>query len=365
MLLARLGSLNALEQLRGHRGVWRRALGPGHQVPSADTLARVQALFEPEDLRSLLLEQYTRLKRNKALPAPPHGLTVLILDGHESTASFYRCCPGCLTRQVTTKAGTRTQYYHRDVGAMLAGDGWELLIDHEPQRPSEDEVAAATRLLQRVCRNLPRAFDVVLADALYARVGFFRSVLALGKDVVVVLKHDEWTLNQDARALCDMIPAQMHISGRTQRKCWNVSDLPWGDLERTVRVVRSEETTPIKRQRTKKVEQKKSTWFWITTLSEVKAPTRVVVDFGHRRWAIENQGFNEAVNIWHLDHVYHHEPRAMDVILLLGMLAYNLLRFFYDRNLKPAIRDRVTRLHICQLITADLYAAAASSAVPP
>jgi len=204
----------------------------------------------------------------------------------------------------------------------------------------------------------------VLADALYARIGFFRTVLSLGKDVVVVLKHDEWTLNQDARALCEMIPPQFQTDGSTERKCWDLSDLPWGDFERTVRVVRSEETKPIKRQLTKKVEQKKSTWFWITTLSDLRAPTRVVVDFGHRRWAIENQGFNEAVNIWHFDHVYHHEPRAMDVMLLLGIMAYNLLRVFYERNLKPAIRDRVTRLHICQLITADLYAAARAG-VPP
>lgn len=365
MLLARLGSLNALEQLRGHGGVWKQILGRGQHVPSADTLARVQALFEPEDLRRLLGEQYTRFKRNKALPAPPHGLIALILDGHESTCSFLRCCPGCLQRQVTTKHGTRTQYYHRYVGAMLAGNGVELLLDAEPQRPFEDEVAAATRLLERVQRNHPRAFDVVLADALYARIGFFRTVRALGKDVVVVLKHDEWTLNQEARALCDEISSQRHTAGKTQRQCWDVGDLPWGDFERTVRVVRSEETTPIKRQRTKKVEEKRSTWFWITTLSSARASTRVVVDLGHRRWAIENQGFNEAVNIWNLDHVYHHEPRAMEVILLLGMLAYNLLRVFYARNLKPAVRKQVSRLCICNRITADLYAVAASSRAPP
>ena len=132
-----------------------------------------------------------------------------------------------------------------------------------------------------------------------------------------------------------------------------------------MRVVRSEETTPIKRQRTKKVEDKRSTWFWITTLPSARASTRVVVDLGHRRWAIENQGFNEAVNIWNLDHVYHHEPRAMEVILLLGMLAYNLLRVFYARNLKPAVRQRVSRLCICNRITADLYAVAANSRAPP
>ena len=39
-------------------------------------------------------------------------------------------------------------------------------------------MAAATRLLQRVHHSHPRAFDVVLGDALYARITFFETVLA-------------------------------------------------------------------------------------------------------------------------------------------------------------------------------------------
>ena len=65
MLLARLGSLNALEQLRHNRRMWTRILGRGQRLPSADTLARVQALYEPEDVRGLLHGQYASLKRNK------------------------------------------------------------------------------------------------------------------------------------------------------------------------------------------------------------------------------------------------------------------------------------------------------------
>jgi hypothetical protein len=365
MLLARLGSLNALEQLRRKRAAWRRFLGKGQQVPSADTLARVQALYEPDHIRALLAAQYARLKRSKSLPAPSHGLMALILDGHESTCSYRRCCAGCLRREIKTQSGTRTQYYHRYVGAMLAGAGCELLLDVEPQRAGEDEVAAATRLLERVHGNHPRAFDVVLGDALYARIGFFRTVQALGKDVLVVLKREEWALHKDAQALFDELPAELHTVGSTRRTCWDVEDLPWGELGQGVRVVRSVERTPVRRQASKKVEQRESSWLWITTLPKARAPTRVVVDLGHRRWAIENEGFNEAVNQFHFDHVYRHEPRAMEVMLLLGMLAYNLLRVFYRRSLKPAVRACISRLAVYREITACLYATAPTSRAPP
>ena len=42
-----------------------------------------------------------------------------------------------------------------------------LLMDVEPQRPGEDEMAPARRLLARALANFPRAFNLVVGDALY------------------------------------------------------------------------------------------------------------------------------------------------------------------------------------------------------
>ena len=56
------------------------------------------------------------------------------------------------------------------------------------QLPKEDEVATAIRLLRRVLALYPRAFDLVLADALYARADFFNFLPAHRKHALVVLK---------------------------------------------------------------------------------------------------------------------------------------------------------------------------------
>ena len=61
---------------------------------------------------------YDRLKRNKALP-DIQGLGVAVLDGHETSASYLRCCPGCLQRSIHLIAGDRIQCYHRNVTLML------------------------------------------------------------------------------------------------------------------------------------------------------------------------------------------------------------------------------------------------------
>lgn len=55
------------------------------------------------------------------------------------------------------------------------------------------------------------------------------------------------------------------------------------------------------------------------------------------------------------NHVYKHQPAAMLVFLLLAMACLNVFLVFYRRNLKPALRQAVSMLHVSRQITADPY----------
>ena len=107
------------------------------------------------------------------------------------TPVYRRHCAGCLQRTLHTEHGERVQHYHRQVTLMLlpaapAGrPALRLLLDQEPQRPGEDEVQTALRLLARVLTRYPRAFDLLLADALYAAAPFFNFLLTHGKHALV------------------------------------------------------------------------------------------------------------------------------------------------------------------------------------
>jgi hypothetical protein len=353
MFLSRLGSLNALEQTRSSR-FWGRWLGG--PMPSADTLGRVVALVDCDTIRDGFHETYAQLKRNKALGAPWHGLIALVVDGHETSASYLRCCDACRQRTIHARHEDRIQYYHRNVTAQLITRDLHLLLDAEPQRAGEDEVATATRVLERVLGDYPRAFDVVVADALYAQAPFFQLGLGHGKDVLAVLKDDRRDLLQDAEGLFATVEPTCSQDGRTRRETWDLEGFTsWPSLDRPVRVVRSRETTTVRRQRTKAQEERVSEWVWVTTLSRQRASTRAVVELGHGRWGIENQGFNELVNEWCANHVYKHDDTAILAFWLLAMLAINVFHAFYRRNLKPAVRQRSSMRHIAQQITAELY----------
>ena len=96
---------------------------------------------------------------------------------------------------------------HRHVALQLAGRDLSVILDVEPQKPGEDEVATAIRLLGRALPAYPRAFDVVVVDAIYADPRMFNHLLAHGKDIIAVLKANQPGLLEDARGLWEqMVP---------------------------------------------------------------------------------------------------------------------------------------------------------------
>ena len=354
MFLARLGSLNALEQTRPSR-FWHRWLG--RLPPSADSVGRIAARMKPQDIRAAIHHVYSRLKRIKALQPLLGGLTLAVLDAHESHATYRRHCSGCLERVIHTAAGDRIQYYHQHVSIFLAVRDLPVMLDAEPIRRGEGEVAAAIRLLKRVVAAYPRAFEVVAGDAKYADSGFFNCVRGLGKHAIAVLKDERRDLLEDARSLFEHVPAV--VSRRGNRHClqWDIEGFTsWAQVHGSVRVVRSLERWTVRRQLDGQDEQMESDWIWVTTLPKSRLKTEVLVEFGNDRWLIENPGFNELVTRQHADHVYKHDSTAMLVFHLLGMLCLNVFVAFFRRNLKPVVRRAVSMLHVARQILAELYA---------
>ena len=98
-----------------------------------------------------------------------------------------------------------------------------------------------------------------------------------------------------------------------------------------------------------------SDWIWMATLPAAVVPTASLVHWGHARWDIENQGFNELVNGWYADHVYRHEPHAIEAFLLTLFLAYNLFHGWLTRNLKPSLQRGKTQVFWARRMAAELY----------
>jgi hypothetical protein len=317
-------------------------------------------------IRCVNAQVYSKLKRNKALQAPWHGLVPLILDGHESHASYRRHCEGCLKRQIETAKGIKIQHYHRNVTAMLITKGISFMLDSEPQLPGEDEIACALRLLERLVRQYPRAFDVVLGDALYTDPRLYNFVLEHGKDALTVLKDERRDLIQDAQTLFGVVPPKELSRGKTAVTYWDLENFTsWPQVNTPVRVVHTLEVTKIRRQLDHEVDEVNSEWMWVTTLPTARAASAAVISLGHTRWDIENKGFNETVTYWHGNHVYKHDAGAILAFWLFCMIACNLFHAFFSRDLKPALKARMTMLMVARLVLSELFVGLVKAAYRP
>ena len=105
-------------------------------------------------------------------------------------------------------------------------------------------------------------------------------------------------------------------------------------------------------ERTRHVQQGEITWaenhfLCATTLPKWQAEADVVRRIVHAKWGIENNGFLDLKQNWHLTHNYHHHPIATYAALLIQFLVYNLFYAyvflqmktyrFYDLTIKEVI----------------------------
>ena len=94
---------------------------------------------------------------------------------------------------------------------------------------------------------------------------------------------------------------------------------------------------------------------WVTNLPPSLATTELVVRLGHARWDIENYGFNELVNGWHADHVYKHDPDAIESLYLVAFIAFNIFHAFLILNLKPQCRKGKTEQFWIRIFISEIY----------
>ncbi len=358
--LCRLPSLLALEQT-GRRGAGRRFLR--HPMPCADQIANISEGLDLDGLRDILGRLYQRLNRNKVLGAF-RGHRLAVVDGHEINASYHRHCPHCQTRRITLNGQPRIQYYHRAVILQLVGPDFRLLLDIELLGPHEDEGSAALRLIGRVLQAHPRAFDILLGDGLYPQARIFKLLRRHGKHAIAVLKDERRDVLADARALFPARPCHTFARGKTTFRLWDVEQLTsWESFPEKVRVVRSLETT-LRPQRvhgqhpdTERVTE----WVWVTTLPAAEVSAETIAVFGHERWRIENEGFNELCNAWNADHYFHHHPVSITGLWLMLFIAHALFHCFL-RNIKPSRRRAMPVYLWAMVILAEYLAPLCSSA---
>ena len=313
-------------------------------------------------------------KRNGMLRENPfHDYMVGVLDGIETYKSYKRRCPNCLTREVQTSKGPKTQYYHRAVVLILAGYAFSIPIGLEMMRKGEDEVSCGLRLLKRVVGNLGRRFlDIVIGDALYCTPRFFKECEALGLCPGAVLKDNQENLLQTAQANT-RINSPISISGRQSSgdkdgkekeeklELWSLDEIYWDSAEKDVRVIWAERKVwEFDEESNKDVWVAKRRVFAFSKKID-HLPAEILYEIGIHRWDIDAKIFLDVTKHWHLKHKSLHFENAYENMLSLRFLAYFTFMFFYHRNINSRRKKKIdTYIELARM----LYRSACEDLIP-
>jgi hypothetical protein len=250
-----------------------------------------------------------------------------------------------------------TEYYHRAAVCHLVGFELAAPLDLEMIQPGEDEVAAAGRLVRRVCRNYPRLFEAFVADALYFQAPFVNLCLELGKHVLTVLKGEHRSLLRDAQGLFQHQKPKICQDGHKTIAYWDEEGFESAaGIRVPLRVLRTVESEN-KRHRIAgrwEVTAEEHRWCWQTTIPVAVLPAPQLWRAGHHRWDIENDLFNTLATHWGLNHCFKHHPTAIQNFVLTLFIAFVLIQSFYLRNLKPEVRNGLTLIALSREFYADL-----------
>jgi hypothetical protein len=255
--------------------------------------------------------------------------------------------PGFCERKHKTADGEEyLDYYYRMTACNLLNTPIDLPLDVEPILAGEGEVASAKRMIQRLCDNYTRFFDVIVADALYMEGPFVNFCVERGKDVIIVLKENYPSLIEDARGLFKQIePEIWHTNGRTIQ-IWDEEGFKADTVDVPIRVLHTIETYTEKVQVDGEIVEKEMTaqWWWATTIPYQRLRTKQVLRMGRSRWQIENNIFNTLGQHWYLNHCYKHNKVAMVNFVLCLFIIFILVQCFYKRHLKPQMRKIINSL---------------------
>ena len=265
-------------------------------------------------------------------------------------------CSSCSVRDVSKIEGTvKLNYYHKYSAFILAGEKFSFLLDIEPIYPGEGELTSSYRLLNRVCKNYPKAFDVVAGDALFLAGHVFNLLASHHKYAACVLKDERRHLFEEGLSLSKITEPIEYEDNKTYYRVWeHTVSHQWDGYRCPVRVIKSEETKTTRTHSDTlgkwNYRTEKANWMWVTNLPRV-FNTKSIVSICHARWQIENKCFNELVNTWNADHIYRHSDNAIQAFILFLFIAINIFNIFFARNIKN-VRIK-TKTFLSDLVKAE------------
>ena len=102
------------------------------------------------------------------------------------------------------------------------------MLDIKPIYLHEGELTSSNRLLERVCRNYPRAFEAVTGDGHYLNETTVGLLASHGKYAAAILKDETRTLCDEVIFLSKISSLLVYEEKKTTYRVWD--NIIWDDI---------------------------------------------------------------------------------------------------------------------------------------
>ena len=321
------------------------------QLPQIDTIRDTLKVVDTMGLERMNQRIIKKAKRNKVFDhGTIDGYTVAAIDGTKLFGSYKKSCCKCCTTTVRNK---KTNYFHSAAFMSLVGNEPRLIIDFELYKGSVDsskkdegELTVAKRLLSRVAKEHKNTVDVVVYDALALGSGWINLCKANTITPVIHVKENNIKSIKDVKT---------QVNQSKEKETWydekRESDVK--AYEQKFYMDNVQEPLRFVKFAKKKSVTDRSQVLLVT--SDFDIPLKTLYKIMHQRWDIENSVFNKLKTYGAMDHCFVHHPNAIEAILHVMSIAYNLMQLFVFKRLSGKEIKALTQKEMVRLLEKELY----------
>jgi len=351
-IVLRVESFNKLEDMLEY-GVFNPLFKRSTKIPSVDAISEALTKWDTSALKECFKGIIGILFENKTFEnGTIDGYSVCAFDGTNVHTSGKKKCSECATMKIKGKY----YYGHKSIVAMTIGKEMNYVLNQvnlevKSERTeinkktyeeniitkSEGEQTGAKTLI----KELPEWIDIIVGDSLYFTAPFFKEVLESGKQAVVRLEDKTRKVYKELmkhvqKDTCDIEWENKEES--THVSCWYIdtviedSELKKGEAGKytQIRVYKFIEVIETKIKGKINYEFKEI----IVGTTDKSISAKTILKIIHERWYIENTCFNQLKSYCNLEHCYRHDPTAIETMLMIMYMVYNLVQAFLFKRLK-------------------------------
>lgn len=354
-MFTRERSFNQLLEKIHIRKKYKNMFGKKEHIPKAHVFRDGIKELNLEKLKQIKKSIIQKAKENKEYRnGTVDGHVVVGVDGVENFGSYKKDWNGSYKTKIKVqeyKNGIKTEVekeYHKQINvfAKIVGKRPGLVLDYETvtcngnEGKQEYEPYVAIKLIERLKKSYGQGIDVIVCDAIYLEEKFLKAVIDEKYIAVVRLKDNRKAFIAEAEGLFKLQKPQLISKTKKKEiKCWS-EKLEYKDIP--VKVVKFEE-------KYKKDKVLKTDTIYVVSTS-LNLSNETINKIIHARWDIENNGFNELKNYWQMKHCFMADEKAINVILQMMIISYNLWELYLYGHLHNFEERKITKLGYIEMI---------------